>query len=192
MYSSKTILCMQILNIPNDCSANEDHSHLFWASCELLLVSWGLNVSICVRVCISHAFVYALESWFRTVPTREKSFCKTWFQVGMDLKKVQKQVMEWKNTRGLFSIYCVVFVDAGYLSCVFFILSLVSVRFSGPSLLYGRDENARRVPYYRNMEDKKGKNATLHPLHIRLIQWTVARNRSRVAFLLSISALFLE
>ena len=23
--------------------------------------------------------------------TREKSFCKTWFQVGMELKKVQKQ-----------------------------------------------------------------------------------------------------
>ena len=38
--------------------------------------------------------------------TKEKSFYITQFQVGMGLKKVQKQCMRWKNARGL-SYMCV-------------------------------------------------------------------------------------
>ena len=42
-HNSKTIRCVQILNIPNDCSANVDYSYMFWAVYELRLVSYGLK-----------------------------------------------------------------------------------------------------------------------------------------------------
>ena len=42
-HNSKTIRCMQILSIPNDCSANEDYSYLFGAVYELRLASYGLK-----------------------------------------------------------------------------------------------------------------------------------------------------
>ena len=42
-YKKKTRQCKWMLNIPNDCSADEDRSYLFWASCELLLVSYDLK-----------------------------------------------------------------------------------------------------------------------------------------------------
>ena len=41
--SSKRIWCMQILNIPHDCSAKLLHSYLVWASCELWVTSYGLT-----------------------------------------------------------------------------------------------------------------------------------------------------
>ena len=43
MHNSKSIQCMRILNIPNDCSVNEDHLYLFWPVCELQLASYGLK-----------------------------------------------------------------------------------------------------------------------------------------------------
>ena len=50
-YNSKTIRCVQILNIPNDCSANGDYSYMFWAVYELRLASYGLKtVSNTLRV----------------------------------------------------------------------------------------------------------------------------------------------
>ena len=36
---------MRILSILNGCSADQDHSCLFWASCELLLASYGLKAA---------------------------------------------------------------------------------------------------------------------------------------------------
>ena len=44
-YNWKPLLCMRILNIPNDCSADKDHSYLFSASCERLLASYGLKTA---------------------------------------------------------------------------------------------------------------------------------------------------
>ena len=50
-HNSKTIQCVQILNIPNDCSANGDYSYMFWAVYELWLASYGLKtVSNTLRV----------------------------------------------------------------------------------------------------------------------------------------------
>ena len=50
-HNSKTIPYVQILSIPNDCSANEDYSYLFWAVYELPLASYGLKtVSNTLRV----------------------------------------------------------------------------------------------------------------------------------------------
>ena len=50
-HNSKTIRCLKILCIPNDCSANEDYSYLFWAVYELRLASSGLKtVSNTLRV----------------------------------------------------------------------------------------------------------------------------------------------
>ena len=50
-HNSKTIQCVQILRIPNDCSANEDYSYMFWAVYELWLASYGLKtVSNTLRV----------------------------------------------------------------------------------------------------------------------------------------------
>ena len=42
-HNSKSIHFFQILNIPNDCSANLLHSYFFWAPCELRMVSYGLK-----------------------------------------------------------------------------------------------------------------------------------------------------
>ena len=42
-HNSKTIRCVQILNIPNDCSADGDYSYMFWAVYELRLASYGLK-----------------------------------------------------------------------------------------------------------------------------------------------------
>ena len=53
-HNSKSILCLQILNLPNDCSANLLHSYLFWASCELHVASYNLKTvptSLCVLMC---------------------------------------------------------------------------------------------------------------------------------------------
>ena len=50
-HNSKTIRCVQILNIPNDCSANGDFSCMFSAVYELRLASYGLKtVSNTLRV----------------------------------------------------------------------------------------------------------------------------------------------
>ena len=56
-HNSKIIQYMQILKIPNDCSANRDYSYLFGASYELYarLVSYGLKT-----VCPRH-FTFLLE-----------------------------------------------------------------------------------------------------------------------------------
>ena len=49
--NSKLIRCVQILRIPNDCSANVDYSYMFWAVYELRLASYGLKtVSNTLRV----------------------------------------------------------------------------------------------------------------------------------------------
>ena len=32
--------------MPNDCSADGDHSYLLWASCELVLASYGLKLHV--------------------------------------------------------------------------------------------------------------------------------------------------
>ena len=46
-HNRKTILCMQILNIPNDCSGDKVYSDLLWASDELQLAGyWHETVSI--------------------------------------------------------------------------------------------------------------------------------------------------
>ena len=47
----QVIRSLQILNIPNDWSANLLHSYLFWASCELGVMSYALKTlpkSLCV------------------------------------------------------------------------------------------------------------------------------------------------
>ena len=44
-HNWKIIPCMQILNIPNGCSAAQDFSYLLSASCELLLASYGLKTA---------------------------------------------------------------------------------------------------------------------------------------------------
>ena len=50
-HNSKTIQCVQILNIPNDCSAHGDYSYRFWAVYELRLASYSLKtVSNTLRV----------------------------------------------------------------------------------------------------------------------------------------------
>ena len=50
-HNSKTIQYVQILRIPNDCSANDDYSYMFWAVYELRLASYGLKtVSNTLRV----------------------------------------------------------------------------------------------------------------------------------------------
>ena len=41
----KIILCMRTSNILNGCSADQDHSCLFSALCELLLASYGLKTA---------------------------------------------------------------------------------------------------------------------------------------------------
>ena len=43
-----------VLNIPNDCSADEDHSYLFSAQCELLLTSYGLKTASKVLCVLGH------------------------------------------------------------------------------------------------------------------------------------------
>ena len=49
--TKKTRRCVQILNIPNDCSAHGDYSYMFWAVYELRLASYGLKtVSNTLRV----------------------------------------------------------------------------------------------------------------------------------------------
>ena len=53
MHNSKTIQCMWMVYISNDCSANGDHSYLFWAVCELWLVNYSLKTvskTLCVLV----------------------------------------------------------------------------------------------------------------------------------------------
>ena len=52
-HNSKTIWCVQILNIPNDCSANVDYSYMFWAVYKLRLASYSLKtVSNTLRVLV--------------------------------------------------------------------------------------------------------------------------------------------
>ena len=43
-HNSKTIRCVQILRIPNNCSANVDYSYMFRAVYELPLASYGLKI----------------------------------------------------------------------------------------------------------------------------------------------------
>ena len=73
--------------------------------------------------------------------TREKSFCKTWFQVGMELKKVQKQgrderTQEEYRTSAKISTRCRVVFLRSFISALFLYL------FSAPSLL--------EIKFYRN------------------------------------------
>ena len=50
-HNSKTIRCVRLLRIPNDWSANEDYSYMFWAVYELPLASYDLKtVSNMLRV----------------------------------------------------------------------------------------------------------------------------------------------
>ena len=66
-HNSKSIRSLQILNIPNDCSANLLYSYLFWAPCELRVVSYGLKLSLshfavsCVRFCFSRNNFFNLK-----------------------------------------------------------------------------------------------------------------------------------
>ena len=42
-HNPKSIQCIQILNIPNNWSANLLHTYLFWSLCELRVASYGLK-----------------------------------------------------------------------------------------------------------------------------------------------------
>ena len=74
------------------CQAWPKHFWVFkWCPMHILVVAWlvGYNFSTCDK---HVTLVYT---------TKEKFFCKTLDQVGMDLKKIQKQGMRWKNARKL-------------------------------------------------------------------------------------------
>ena len=56
-HNSKTIWCVRILYIPNDCSVNKDH-FLFEAVCALRLASYGLKTTCISRT--QHCFIWTL------------------------------------------------------------------------------------------------------------------------------------
>ena len=89
-HNSKTILCVQILSIANDCSANEDYSYMFWAVYELRLASYGLKtLSNTLRVllrtllsfsrnnCVGMAHMVRphLDNWTRALHAGEVTGC---------------------------------------------------------------------------------------------------------------------
>ena len=121
-HNSKSIRCMQILNIPNDCSANLLHSYLFRASCELRVMSYGLKTILALKHLspAQNGFVPCTKSvcllfgrWFRNPSKRteckEKSFCKLHFSQGWAWIRCRNTVEmkeRKKTTLHLLHIFC--------------------------------------------------------------------------------------
>ena len=69
-----------------------------------------------VRLQHNNAFVFWLEVGLETpqkrTETREKSFCKTWFQVGMDQKKYRNKAEMKERKKTTLHLLCI-FADVG-------------------------------------------------------------------------------
>ena len=71
---------MQISNVPNDCSADEHHSYMFSASCELLLASYDLKTvskTLCVlgRQLLALLFTYSGRGTYSQATPRLLNAC---------------------------------------------------------------------------------------------------------------------
>ena len=133
-HNSKTTWCTQIFYIPNNFSTTRYLPFLVWGRVQATtgkLQPWN-GPSLCKIFSTGNFCGYAYVLWVRPHPhywthafqaesrcvLRKNCSCKTSFQVGMDLKKVQKQGMRWKKARKLPDICQKYTADVGQSICI--------------------------------------------------------------------------
>ena len=93
-----------------------------------VFVSSAKRVRLQLSLQLDSAFVFYLEIGLETpekrTETREKSFCKTWFEVGMEPEKVQKQGRDERTqedypTSGVYFCRCRVVFLRSFISALF-------------------------------------------------------------------------